>query len=91
MILVEMKQYIVKMGEVPLSHLASVFHLTPEMTKLMMQHWINKGVIEEISGENCPSLASQSLCGGCSGNCHTLQIDTPTKRSALILYRAISA
>lgn len=87
MILLEMKAYIEKRGEVPLTHLAHSFNLDPDTAEMMMTQWIKRGVIEKLENQPCPSLDTQSLCGGCSGNCHISSLIHQSIGTRQVIYR----
>lgn len=87
MILLEMKRYIEARGEVPLTHLAHAFNLDTNTAEMMMAQWIKRGTIEKLENQPCPSPNTQSLCGGCSGNCHTTSLINSAIGSRQVIYR----
>lgn len=87
MILLKMKAYIEKRGEVPLTHLAHSFNLDPNTVEMMMAQWVKRGIIEKLENRPCPSLDTQSLCGGCSGNCHTSALIHQSIGTRQVIYR----
>ncbi|OYQ79483.1 hypothetical protein B9T19_06855 [Ignatzschineria sp. F8392] len=87
MILLEMKRYIEARGEVPLTHLAHAFNLDTNTAEMMMSQWVKRGTIEKLENQPCPSLNTQSLCGGCSGNCHTSSLIHQSIGTRQVIYR----
>ena len=85
MILIKLKAYVDREKEVPLGRLAHHFQMPEDLIANMMEHWVQKGLIQKQTSQ-CGQLGA-SLCGGCTSNCHTMA--APKTAQTTVIYQAV--
>lgn len=88
MLLIQIRDYILKQQEVTLTELATHFQMQESAIEKMADLWLRKKVIEKFQ-QSCERDQSASSCSGCSSICALKDI-TETPEKVLIMYRIIS-
>lgn len=74
MLLLEIRDYIHRRGEVTLQELSRQFTILDSAMLDMVKRWVDKGVIaQEILSSECRTSCVSS-CGGCSAGKNTQQV-----------------
>ena len=84
MLLLKIRNYILKQQEVTLTELASHFQMPESAIEKMADHWLQKKLVEKII-QQCDSIEVSS-CGSCSASC-ALKSETKASQKSFILYR----
>ncbi|UNM95645.1 FeoC-like transcriptional regulator [Ignatzschineria rhizosphaerae] len=84
MILLNIRDYILKQQEITLIELASHFQIPESAIKKMADHWLQKKIIDKII-QQCDSIGT-SICGNCATSC-ALKLEEKASQKPVILYR----
>ncbi|HIW06086.1 MAG TPA: FeoC-like transcriptional regulator [Candidatus Ignatzschineria merdigallinarum] len=87
MLLIQIRDYILKRQEVTLTELAIHFQMPESAIEKMADLWLQKALLEKLQ-QQCQDLDSNSGCGGCTSTCSMKNIAPKTSKS-LVLYRSL--
>lgn len=84
MLLLKIRDYILKQQEVTLTELASYFQMPESAIEKMADHWLQKALIEKITHQ-CDNIEVKD-CGSCATSC-SLKAKEKAPQKPIILYR----
>ncbi len=87
MLLIQIRDYILKRQEVTLTELAIHFQMPESAIEKMADLWLQKALIEKLQ-QQCLDLDSSSGCSGCTSTCSMKNIALKISKS-LVLYRSL--
>ena len=85
MLLIQIKEYILRRQEVTLLELAAHFNMPESAIEKMTDHWVQKGIIQKLNLV-CSNSQDTSQCNGCTSGCAIQERIKPIA-TTITLYR----